>query len=143
MMIIIATIITGGYQTAFAGENKKTGTIKGKLLDKYTQRPLPAADVSIPGTTYITVTNPAGEFTFEGIPVGNYSLQFSYPQMVPQVKTDIIVKSKRTTFVMAEIQLIPLANESVTVTAGYFNQSPEVPASSVGFSHEEIRRAPG
>ena len=58
MMIIIVTIITGDCQTAFAGENEKTGTIKGKLLDKYTLRPISGAEVTIPGTTYITVTNP-------------------------------------------------------------------------------------
>lgn len=143
LMLIVFLIITWGYKTVFANENKKTGTIKGKLFDKYTRRPLAGADVTIPGMTFITVTNMGGEFSFEEIPVGTYSLRFSYPGMMPQVKADIIVKSKRITFVSADIQLSPLANESVTVTAGYFDHSPEEPASTIGFSHEEIRRAPG
>jgi hypothetical protein len=143
MMTIILMIITGGYKTVFADENKKSGIIKGRLLDKYTRRPLAGADVTIPGTTFITITGINGEFAFEGVPVGTYSLKFSYPAMMPQMMSDIIVKSKRITFVSADIQLSPLANESVTVTAGYFDHSPEEPASSIGFSHEEIRRAPG
>jgi hypothetical protein len=142
-VIFMVIILSGGYQTGVARENKKTGTIKGKLLDKYSQRPLQGIEVAIPGTTRLTITDTEGEFIFKEIPVGHYSLKFSFLQMIPQVKTDIIVKSKRTTFVLAEIQLIPMVSESMTVTAGFFNQTMEAPASSFEFSQEEVRRAPG
>jgi len=151
LLIILLVWICLDYSFAQSVQNNRSkleatgpkGSIKGKLLDHSSQRPLFGADVSIPGTTMITITDLKGEFSFENIPVGSYSLKFTYPQMEPQVKTDIIVKSKRTTFVTTEIQLIPVAEETVTVTAGYFSRSPEVPASSVNFSYEEIRRAPG
>lgn len=123
--------------------NVRTGSISGKLTDKYTKQPLAGADVTVVGTSMVTVSNTEGKFSFDKVPVGSYSIEFSYPGMVPQVVTDVIVKSKRSAVVEAEIQLISQASESVTVNAGYFDTVQEEPGTPVTFSNEEIRRAPG
>jgi hypothetical protein len=145
LVLMIVSLVVPGLN-GFAGENGKparTGKIIGKLIDKYTQQPMPGADVALTGTNLVTVSNERGEFVFNEVPVGGYSLTFSYPEMVPQVKTDIIVKSNQTTFVSASFELIRQADETVSVTAGYFSQSSDEPVSTVSFSNEEIRRAPG
>lgn len=145
---VIPVILVVGAQP-INGENIKAdgnirfGGITGQLTDKYTKQPLVGADVIIMGTSMVTVSDIDGKFSFDTVQVGGYSLKFSFPGMVPQVVTDIIVKSKRVTVVIAEIQLISETSESVTVTAGYFETGQEDTGNPVTFSNEEIRRAPG
>ncbi|MCP4215932.1 MAG: TonB-dependent receptor [bacterium] len=125
------------------GNSKRTGTISGTLTDMDTRQPLQGADVILVGTKRITVSNMEGKFIFTDVPVGSYSLKFSLPGIQPRVRTDIIVKSKRTVTVNAVMPLITLESKSVTVTAGFFARTPDQPANTVSFSNEEIRRAPG
>jgi hypothetical protein len=130
--------------TEDSSRKARSGSIKGVLLDIETQRPLADAAVSLVGTSFTTLTNLEGNFVFDNMPVGSYSLLFTFPGMQPYLKTDIIVKSRRITFEQVEMRLIPVASEEVTVNAGYFNQAPEEAGSStIAFSNEEIRRAPG
>ncbi len=55
-----------------------TGKIKGKVVDRETNEPLPGANVLIVGTNYGTATNLAGEFVILNVPVGIYELKASY-----------------------------------------------------------------
>lgn len=139
---VILTLIAPGILFG-TGTGKRTGTITGTLSDIYTHRPLAGADVVLVGTERVTVSDMAGKFFFKDVPVGSYSLKFSIPGMQPRVRTDIIVKSLRTVTVNADIQLISQVDETVTVTAGYFERTPDQPANTVHFSNEEIRRTPG
>ncbi|MCP4119482.1 MAG: TonB-dependent receptor, partial [Desulfobacteraceae bacterium] len=125
------------------GNKKRAGSISGALRDVYSQQVLAGAEVTLEKTEKTTISDSDGKFVFKEVPVGSYSLRFDIPGMQPQIRTDIIVKSLRTTTVNAAIELIPQEDESVSVTAGYFTSTPDQPANHVNFSSEEIRRAPG
>jgi len=120
-----------------------TGTIEGVALDATTQAPLIGANVMLLNTTLGAVSDENGKFIIRNIPVGNYSVQFRLIGYSPETKTDIIVRPQRMTNVNAELSELAVASEEVVVTAGYFNQNDVQQMNSVGFSGEEIRRAPG
>jgi hypothetical protein len=122
---------------------QQKGTIKGKLVDVSTQTPLVAANVIIDGTVLGAATDMEANFVILNVPVGNYVLKFSYIGYETMKKTDIIVRSNRITYVNAELKMSPLEMNPVVVTGGYFSETDDQPTSSVNFSYEEIRRAPG
>ncbi|MFO7447913.1 MAG: TonB-dependent receptor [Ignavibacteriaceae bacterium] len=118
------------------------GTIKGKLTDADTKQPLISANVILLNTNYGAAADPEGNFIIANIPPGTYSVKISYIGYESKIKTDIVVRPDRITFLNEELKPSGLELESVEVTSGYFNtDEPEVSATS--FSYEEIRRAPG
>ncbi len=126
-----------------AGNRPRTGVIEGTLFESTSLHPLPGTDVSLLGTDNTIITDKDGKFIFNNIPVGTYAIRFSLEGMKAQIKTDIIVKSNKSTIINAKIQLISKTQESITVSASYFNLAFDQPANTVNFSNEEIRRAPG
>lgn len=139
LVVLLGLIMTAaGY-----GDGGRRGSVAGVVRDRYTGRPLVGTVVEIQGTDLTTVTDPKGTFTLESVPVGTYALRFTYPGTQPQVKTDIVVKSDRTAAVDVSIELIAVVEETVEVTASYFNHDLKEAESVVGFNNEEIRRAAG
>jgi len=59
--------------TSFAAA-QSTGTVKGKVIDASTQRPLDGAQISVVGTDLGTLTNAAGEYQFN-VPLGQVMLR--------------------------------------------------------------------
>lgn len=119
------------------------GSIEGLVIDADTKTSLIGTNVIIVGTVMGAATDINGKFFIKNIPVGNYVLQFDYIGYQQIKKTDIIVRSQRTTFVAAEMKIEPLKTETVSVTAGYFSNTESQPTSVISFDNEEIRRAPG
>ncbi len=120
-----------------------TGTIQGKLSDADTKVPLIGANILVMNSALGAATDMEGHFIIENVPVGSYSLQFSYIGYETVTKTDIIVRSNRIIYVEQELRVSSLESEEVLVTAGYFQQKDEQPLCIINFSREEIRRAPG
>ncbi|HKJ66561.1 MAG TPA: TonB-dependent receptor, partial [bacterium] len=120
-----------------------TGAIRGEVTDADTGTPLIGTNVIILDTEMGSATDESGRYLITNVPVGSYSLAFRYIGYEPLVKTDAIVKPVRNTVVDAELQPSSLSSESVTVTAGYFSRAEEEPTSTISFSNEEVRRAPG
>ncbi|MEA1997278.1 MAG: carboxypeptidase-like regulatory domain-containing protein, partial [Gemmatimonadota bacterium] len=144
LVISLMTAGTGyGLAAISPGADEHRSVISGYVTDTETKAPLDGASVVISGTKTGSNTDSRGHFTISGVPVGSYSLQFSYTGYEPLTKTDIIVKSNRNTFVSAEMRMTVIEIEGITVDAGYFSHTAEEPVSTVNFSAEEIRRAPG
>jgi len=120
-----------------------TGSINGQVVDADTKAPLFGTNVVLAGTQLGAATDAEGQFVIKNVPVGNYILRFHYIGYEPLKKTNIIVKSKRITYVSAALKMSALAGEAVTVTGGYFADVEDQPTSIINFSYEEIRRAPG
>ncbi|HWR82385.1 MAG TPA: TonB-dependent receptor [Candidatus Deferrimicrobium sp.] len=119
------------------------GSIHGRVVDIVTKSPVVGASISFVGTLRGAATDQRGEFTLLRLPVGNYSLAVRSIGYEPLTKTDVIVRSKRITYVEAELRQAAVEVEGTVVTAGYFPESPSQPTGVTGFTSEEIRRSPG
>lgn len=123
---------------------KGKGVIAGKVTEKMTYKPLVGVVVELIGKSHTTITDEKGEYRFTGLKPGSYKVRYLIKKHSAHVKSDIVVKSRRITFVDAEIDLAPVVNEEVGVVAeSYFHESRNEPPSMVNFSAEEIRRSPG
>lgn len=136
-------MILSSFNPLIAQPAVYTGRIDGRVADAETQAPLAGANVSVPNTSMGAASDEDGRFIIFNVPVGNYSVRFDYIGYEPVIKTDVIVRSQRTTNVNAELQMQAVETEAVTVTAGYFPPDEDEPVSAIRFSSEEIRRAPG
>ncbi|MBN1301853.1 MAG: TonB-dependent receptor [Melioribacteraceae bacterium] len=136
LFFLLAANLTGQSNTL-------TGTIKGRLIDKDSKSALIGANVIVVNTTIGTSTDTEGNFELIGIPVGSYSMKFSYIGYSKVIKTDIIVRPGRITFIDGELVSSSIKTDSIVVTGGYFTDSEIQPNSITGFSSEEVRRAPG
>ncbi len=126
-----------------AQTNQPKGTIKGKVVDGESKLDLAGAQIFIRENKATTSTDDKGQFEIKGIPVGSYSITCSYIGYEKILKTDIIVRTERITFVNIEMQVALIEVSGVTVDAGYFAEIQTQPLSTINFSSEEIRRSPG
>ncbi len=120
-----------------------TGIIEGEIIDKENKSPLVGATVLIENSSMGNAANIDGKFVIENVNVGSYSLKISYIGYESIIKTDVIVRSGRRTFIKAELQPSIYQTQDINVTAGYFSEVEKQPVNTVSFSYEEIRRAPG
>ena len=140
---LILLLVHAVGHSAATQEDSRTGAIKGSVNDLETKILLPGTNVLIVGTQLGTATDAEGKFSIPKVPVGNYTLEFRIIGYEHLRKTDVIVKSERSTIVQAELKMTTVETQGVEITGGYFPQSEEQPTSLVNFSYEEIRRAPG
>jgi hypothetical protein len=119
------------------------GSIRGTVIDAATQTPLIGVNVIVDPAGLGDATDMQGAFVIENVPAGSYNLRFSYIGYEPLTRTDVIVRSKRITYINAELRMSAVVLDQVVVTGGYFSETEEQPTSVTSFSNEEIRRAPG
>ena len=84
--------------------------IKGKILDYETKKSLAGVTVTVMGTDWKVQSDEDGVYSFPEIPVGYYVLTFQFEGYYADTRTDVIVRSGRTTFLniqMLTIRLIP------------------------------------
>jgi hypothetical protein len=141
--IVALFCVTISLDIVMAQEQIHTGAIRGQVTDADTKAPLVGANVILFGTTKGAATDPEGFYVIENVLVGTYTLEFRYIGYETLRKTDVVVRSGRITFVPAELKMTPLEGEEVVVASGYFSEVEDQPTSAIGFSFEEIRRAPG
>ncbi len=136
VVLSLALFSTGISQGRF-------GSIEGKVFDRDTKAPLAGATVTLVGLSVGASAGMDGEFVIRNVPVGSYSVRFSYVGYEPAIETDVIVKPERSSHVDAGLRVSPLRSGEVEVSPDYFGKSDGSNVSAVNFSYEEIRRAPG
>lgn len=127
--------------TCFA--SNPNGTIKGKVFNKETKEPLIGANVIILNTQRGTATNKNGQFLISNVPVGSYNLAFQYIGFKKFIKSDVLVRPGRITYLNIGLYESIIEGNQVTVTADYFQKDDSEPTSIISFNNEEIRRSPG
>lgn len=128
----------------------QTGTISGKVTDGKTSETLPGVKILIENQIYKIISDLDGNFSFQNIPVGNYTLIFNYNGYNTKIISDILVKANEVT--SFEIVMEPVVKEigAVTVKATVnkesidnINRLKSNAAGQVdGISQQEIKRSP-
>lgn len=117
------------------------GSLFGKVIDLKNQRPLLGANVFIEGYRIGDATDEEGSYRIENVPVGSYTVKFSYIGYETVSIPDVIIKSDRIIFLNVEFREIALLGEQIVIEGDFFSHLKVQPTSSTNFSTEEIRRA--
>lgn len=141
--LLILLLILSSAPTIWSSNLNPVGNLEGTVSDRETLSPLIGVNVIIKDTGTGAASNVDGKFKFENIDAGTYTLEFSYIGYDKVIKTDVIVRPQRTTYLNVELQNSSIEMENVVVEGGYFSEVDNKPVSTVNFSSEEIRRAPG
>ena len=92
-IISLLTVISSYAQVA-------TGSVYGKVIDKFSKEPLIGANVIIIGTDLGAATNALGEFSINNIPPNVYQVRASVIGYNSITKTDISVMPGRPAIVV-------------------------------------------
>ncbi|MBI1939215.1 MAG: TonB-dependent receptor [Ignavibacteriales bacterium] len=141
-LIFFLSVLFASIQIT-AQEKEPAGTIKGKVLDSEGLFPLIGVNISVKDKNIGTASDLYGKYELSKLPIGSYTLIFSYIGYEKVTKTDIIVRPDKITFLDVTMRQSSIEMNDVVVNAGYFANIDAQPASVVSFSSEEIRRAPG
>jgi hypothetical protein len=139
-------VTRGGFFAIVPGEkkNQSSGTIRGKVSEIYNHREIPGVYVEVMDSKHSTISDTKGEFKIFNLPTGNYKLKFSADGFNTFINTDVIIRSKRITYVNVKMdEQLPAIKETVEVSANYFHKCEKNPVSVVNISAEEVRRSPG
>lgn len=150
LVLAAAAALSLGMGTFLAAQGRpegapgpKTGLIKGRIIDMETKTPLAGVAVSVAGTENRAVSDEAGAYALAGVPLGYFTLSFEREGFYAETKTDVIVRSGRTTFLNVELLKVRALSEEVRVVADYFPATPAAPVSRTELNSEELRRDAG
>lgn len=135
-MIIITTFIYPQIKIS-------KGTLLGIVTDAESKTPLPGVTVVIKGTNLGASTDIKGEYRITNLPVGNYSVNYSFIGFKTLTKTDVIISAEKNTYLDAQLFTTSVELQGIEVKGGYFVNADSKSLSSIEYSAEEIRRAPG
>lgn len=150
LVLVVAAVLCLGTGAFLAAQGQadgatvpRTGLVKGRIIDMETKAPLSGVAVSVVGTEHRTVSDGTGGYAMAGVPLGYYTLSFELEGFYADSRTDVIVRSGRTTFLNVELLKVRAISEEVRVVADYFPAAPAAPVSRTEFNPEELRRDAG
>jgi outer membrane receptor protein involved in Fe transport len=82
---------------------QQAGSIRGRVIDRDFDAPLPFAEVSISETGARTTATAEGNYVFGEVPAGRYTLIFSKEGFARQVRSDVVVSEGRLVEVDASL----------------------------------------
>ncbi|MDR6238123.1 TonB-dependent receptor [Aureibacter tunicatorum] len=122
---------------------QEKGVIKGKVVNKLNNEPIPFANVAILGTSLGSITDEKGLFIIDNLKPDLYNVQASSIGFLPQTRYEIRVTNARATVVNFELGESELKLDEVEVTASPFDKTEESPLSLRSIGSDEVRRMPG
>lgn len=138
-ILVVITVLIGLNVSLFS----QVGNLMGRVVDADTSYPLANVSVIVKELEQGVYTNEKGQYKIMKLPVGSYTIAFQIIGAQPQLKSDVIVRSSRTTFVNGKLKRAAIQIEGIKVETDYFAKTEEQATGVVSFSNEEIRRAPG
>lgn len=128
-------------------QQEPVGGVRGRIVDSVTGRAVPTATVNLVRNQRVQGTveaDAAGEFSFEDVPEGVYSVDVEEQGYVKAVQADVRVVLRRVAAV--EFALVRGSGEllaEVVVSARATAEDPRATPNTVLLEREEIRRNPG
>lgn len=120
---------------------QETGTVRGRVTDAATRRPIPEAQVTIPGTTRRAVTDAEGEYSLSGVAAGAVGVQAGKIGYAPATARVTLAAGGTATADLA-LGATALALEEIVVTATGETRRREIATSLEAIGGREIENAP-
>lgn len=139
-----ARVDSSGEVSAGAARVSSVGSIEGTVTNKYTHKPLFAADVVVVGTELGGITDRHGRFAISGVQAGSYRVSVSMMGYEVAVVDDVEVQGGSA--VTTSFELCPRVLDiglNVLVEASHFHKDSERPTSFRTLTPQEIRYSPG
>lgn len=127
---------------SFVANPAESGEIRGRVSDFTTGELLAGVNVVIQGTTQGAATDGDGNYRISPVEPGVYVLEIRFLGYDSKFVTDVVVGSKRITYVNVQLSEAVIEGEEVTVSGGYFDKA-ITGTGTVSFNPEELRRSPG
>jgi len=103
-IIAVCLFCSFKFYTITAQEKEIKGTIRGKVIDTEGKFPLMGVNIVVKENNMGAATDSNGIFEIKNMPVGSYSLIFSYIGYEKIIQTDIIIRSGRVTTLDVELK---------------------------------------
>lgn len=119
------------------------GVLRGQVVDAVTRAPVQGAEVVVTPGGGTVVTDDQGAFLMPGLAPGLYTATASSLGYAPVTRSELRVRSSRSTFVLLEMEARALALEGLVVSQGAFDVPREAPLSTAVLAPAELQRTPG
>lgn len=110
---VMASFLLVFTSPPLSAENPSTDVF-GRVLHAVTKSPVSGLTIELIELNLSTVSDPAGLFTFSGIPSGKYTLTLLHPRFIPDRFT---IEVPSTTKIQLLARPLPIVSETITVTA--------------------------
>lgn len=121
----------------------QTGSIRGSIVDKLNNKPVPFANVIISGTTNGATSDEKGQFEIRDVPSGVCNLEVTYVGFKKYSLFDLQVNPTKVTQVRIELEEEMRNLKEVDVRPTPFVKIEEAPVSIHTIGEVEIKRNPG
>jgi Carboxypeptidase regulatory-like domain/TonB-dependent Receptor Plug Domain len=143
--VLVLLAIVGTTRAAFA-VGEQTGRVRGVVRDNATHQPLIAVTVSARGPALIggpaaAMTDDDGRYELLGLPQGDYTIEFSYPDMMPTVRR-ATVRSGEAITVNVDWSLQQTGVDTVSVNVERQRTKPDSTQSGTVVNMDTLSRIP-
>jgi len=122
---------------------QETGTLKGKIIEQATKRPLTGATVTIKDHPFSGSTDTSGTFILSNVPPGSYTLIITNIGFQERILNDVGIVNGKTSYLETELLQDARQLGAVSVRAFRGENNLSTPVSAFSFSREEIFKSPG
>ncbi|MCP4703740.1 MAG: TonB-dependent receptor, partial [candidate division Zixibacteria bacterium] len=127
-------------QFCFAQEKQ---CLSGLIIDTKTEKPIPGVSVMVKGTDIGTISDSAGFFSIDDLPVGKQTLCVSHISYKSKTIKNIEIKSTAKPIELnIKLQSKLHSIKGITVTPSYFSIKSSEPAAQQSLTNNEIATVP-
>ncbi len=117
--------------------------LEGNVIDSLSNEAVQSAKIEIYGTAKSRFTNSRGEFSFENLPAGLYTITISKDDYLSAINTFTIDSASASVNINIFLQRFESTTDTIDVNARYFKKTDDVNTSFMNVEYEEIRKSPG
>jgi TonB-dependent starch-binding outer membrane protein SusC len=111
----LALVAALGATVAPLAAQNAAGTVRGRVVESGTMRPLNGVQVSIPGTNRGALTNASGDFILVGVPAGTHTVRAQFVGFTPAERA-VTVTAGETAQLEFQLAQAAIALDEVVVT---------------------------
>ena len=146
ILLLIFFLLISAF-SCFSQENLKQ-TLRGVVVDRETQIPLPGVNIILPETSpqQGTISDEKGYFRFEEVLIGRQTIQASYIGYKTQIIDNIVISSAKEKIIKIELEESVTEIDEVVIKATIQKDKPlnkMATISARSFTVDETKRYPG